>query len=204
MPNPAKQSMLCNFPKYVCRNPVNLCCNGDHDPFVRKWSPIEKCSMRSTCHPGCSFHNDRPTHPGPLTFASQKRPFAYIFPPEYCVFWLKIYELRSVWKHVPELSVLCNLYNSARSKKASFANQSLDKAISRALAVSRNLPTPDISLRRRGVVIRKQVTFRSRTGMFDPQNRCSFPFDRATDPAKKRGCWTTPKLTGQNLCKIVK
>ncbi len=45
---------------------------------------------------------------------------------------------------MPDFEVLCNLYNSVRSKKASFANQSLNRAISRALAVSRSLPAQAI------------------------------------------------------------
>ena len=50
MPNPAELSTLCDFPKDVCRNPVNLCCKWDHDPFVKRRSPTEKCDAWSAGH----------------------------------------------------------------------------------------------------------------------------------------------------------
>jgi hypothetical protein len=46
-------------------------------------------------------------------------------------------------------------------------------------------PTPEDSLRRRSVVGRVQDTLDPGPGRSIPQNRCSFPFDRATHPAKK-------------------
>jgi hypothetical protein len=42
---------------------------------------------------------------------------------------------------------------------------------------------------------------RSWAGMTDPQNSPSFPFDRATPPAKKGGCCKPAKLTGFFLIK---
>jgi hypothetical protein len=34
--------------------------------------------------------------------------------------------------------------------------------------------------------------------MIDPEKWCSVPLDRATYPAKKRGCWKTAELQDQN------
>jgi hypothetical protein len=81
MPNHAELNTLRDFPKYVCRNPVNLCCKWDHDPFVKWWSPTEKCGGRSAGHLGsragkidpqnrCSFHDERATLPPTMSFAS--------------------------------------------------------------------------------------------------------------------------------------
>jgi hypothetical protein len=44
----------------------------------------------------------------------------------------------------------------------------------------------------------------SRTGIIDPENRCSFPVDRATPPPENRSCCKPAKLQGQSPCKSVR
>jgi hypothetical protein len=53
-------------------------------------------------------------------------------------------------------------------------------------------------------VDRSSGLLRSRSGMIDPENWGSFPFDRATPPPEKRGCCKPAKLQGLTPRKSVR